>query len=352
MKNRWKISILASVVILAMLACNLPGRIAADATNTPAPVIEATPETPDEPTAETPTDTPEPETPTEEPEDPVTEGDCTADSEFVADITIADGTLVEPGDAITKTWRIRNDGTCTWTTSYVWEQVNFDDARLKAESRTIPLTAEVAPGGTIDISVELSLASGTSVGSMQVARFQMRSAGGTLFGTRPFALIFAAPGTGVCPVGNADQATFINAAEGYCFLYPDDYDADIGAGGDTFVKGPVDASLTEDIPPSVSISNEGSTGGDNLNQWTNQMVDDWKAPGTTPDIDNVNINGMSGKQTDDLPGMVGNRIVFLVHDGDGYVFTVLPVDNSFPEKKADALALWNMIRNSFTFFVP
>ena len=82
------------------------------------------------------------------------------------------------------------------------------------------------------------------------------------------------------------------------------------------------------------------------------MVDDWKAPGTTPELVNVDINGMPAKRTDDLPGMVGNRIIFLVHDGDGYVFTVLPVDDSFPEKRDDALALWNMIRNSFTFFGP
>jgi len=352
MKTRWRLLTFTTVVILAALACNLPGRIAPDATNTPPFFTEPTPETPEVPTAETPTDTPEPETPTEAPEESITEGSCTADSEFVADITIPDGTLVEPGETVTKTWRIRNDGTCTWTSGYVWEQLNFDSANLKASAETTALSTDVAPGETLDISVQLTLATGAPVGSQQIARFQMRSPSGTLFGTHPFALIFAAPGTGVCPVGNADQATYINVADRYCFLYPDDYDADTGASGDTSVKGPVDASLTEDIPPSVSISDEGSTGGDNLNQWTAQMVDDWKAPGSTPDIDNVDINGITGKQTDDLPGQVGNRIVFLVHSGDGYVFTVLPVDDSFPAKKADALALWNMIRNSFTFFGP
>ncbi|HLO15367.1 MAG TPA: NBR1-Ig-like domain-containing protein, partial [Anaerolineales bacterium] len=37
---------------------------------------------------------------------------------FVADVSIPDGTLFSPGFQFTKVWRLKNVGTCTWTTSY------------------------------------------------------------------------------------------------------------------------------------------------------------------------------------------------------------------------------------------
>ncbi len=43
---------------------------------------------------------------------------CTDRAQFVADVTVPDGTRYDPGATFTKTWRLRNAGTCTWTTSY------------------------------------------------------------------------------------------------------------------------------------------------------------------------------------------------------------------------------------------
>ena len=34
------------------------------------------------------------------------------------DVTVPDGTELNPGDDFTKTWRIMNNGSCTWNTSY------------------------------------------------------------------------------------------------------------------------------------------------------------------------------------------------------------------------------------------
>jgi len=42
---------------------------------------------------------------------------CDAAS-FVRDVTVPDGTKMEPGDDFTKTWRLLNAGTCSWTTAY------------------------------------------------------------------------------------------------------------------------------------------------------------------------------------------------------------------------------------------
>lgn len=41
-----------------------------------------------------------------------------ADSAFIKDVTIPDGTVLLPGETFVKTWRFRNTGSCTWTTNY------------------------------------------------------------------------------------------------------------------------------------------------------------------------------------------------------------------------------------------
>ena len=43
-------------------------------------------------------------------------------AQFVSDLSIPDGSSVAPGAAFTKTWRLLNNGTCTWGPSYnlVW----------------------------------------------------------------------------------------------------------------------------------------------------------------------------------------------------------------------------------------
>jgi hypothetical protein len=69
---------------------------------------------------------------------------------FIADVTVADGTNFAQGAKFTKTWRLRNDGTCTWTTGY---SLIFDHGSAMGGS-TVSLPNAVAPGGVIDLSVD------------------------------------------------------------------------------------------------------------------------------------------------------------------------------------------------------
>lgn len=71
---------------------------------------------------------------------------------FVSDVTIADGSYVQPGQSFVKTWRIRNSGTATWTTAYRLVFVSGD--QLGAPS-SVALPYNVAPGQTVDISVQM-----------------------------------------------------------------------------------------------------------------------------------------------------------------------------------------------------
>ena len=57
--------------------------------------------------------------PTETPPPPVTtEAGCTLGSQYVADVTIPDGTVMSPNAALVKTWKVKNSGTCDWDASF------------------------------------------------------------------------------------------------------------------------------------------------------------------------------------------------------------------------------------------
>jgi hypothetical protein len=43
---------------------------------------------------------------------------CTSDLTFVDDVTIPDGTVVEPGEQLDKRWRVENSGSCNWDHRY------------------------------------------------------------------------------------------------------------------------------------------------------------------------------------------------------------------------------------------
>jgi hypothetical protein len=79
-------------------------------------------------------------------------------AEFVADVTVPDGTDFAPGTAFTKTWRLRNAGTSTWTTAYALVYVSGE--RMNGPDR-VSLPSTVAPGATVDISVNLTAPSAT-----------------------------------------------------------------------------------------------------------------------------------------------------------------------------------------------
>lgn len=73
---------------------------------------------------------------------------------FVADVTIPDGTVFAPGDGFVKTWRIKNEGTCTWTPEYV---VVFDSGDAMDGPASFSFTqTNIPPGQEVEISVNLT----------------------------------------------------------------------------------------------------------------------------------------------------------------------------------------------------
>jgi hypothetical protein len=125
---------LTRVALLASPTSNVPTE-----EMTPTPTITSTP-TPTNTPVYTPTYTPIP---------------CNL-AYFVNDITYKDNTVVAPGLDFTKIWRLRNVGTCTWTSAY---KVAFDHGNGMGvpAGYTQSLTGgTVPPGQNVDISVNLS----------------------------------------------------------------------------------------------------------------------------------------------------------------------------------------------------
>jgi hypothetical protein len=73
-------------------------------------------------------------------------------AQYVTDVTIPDGSQFQPNQDFTKTWRLKNTGVCTWTSGY---QVIFDNGDAMSGPATQALSGTVAPGQTVDLSVNL-----------------------------------------------------------------------------------------------------------------------------------------------------------------------------------------------------
>jgi hypothetical protein len=113
----------------------------------------------------------------------------TNQAEYVADITVPDGSDFHPGDSFTKVWRLRNAGSATWTTGYA---LVFIGGSQMDGPDSISLTQEVPPGDTVDLGVDLVAppTAGTYRGF-----WEMRSAAGELFTTAVYVEIDVITGT-------------------------------------------------------------------------------------------------------------------------------------------------------------
>jgi hypothetical protein len=96
--------------------------------------------------------------------------------QFIADVTIPDGTSLTPGATYLKTWRVENEGTCTWSTSY---SAVFTGGDQMGAPAVINMPASVAPGATVDISVNITA---PSANGHYRGNWKLRNASGSLFG--------------------------------------------------------------------------------------------------------------------------------------------------------------------------
>lgn len=216
MQTIW-IAVCVSALILS--ACNAPGRETPTPTQDANAVFTAAAQTanvrmtenarPPSPTPVPPTDTPAPPTNTLAPTQPLTPtvtlapttSAGTDNAVYVADVTVPDGTTFQPGDTFKKTWQIKNGGTSTWTTAYRFVYVAGDQMSGPA---SVPVPNEVAPGQTVNISVDLKAPADAGE---YTGYWRMMNANGKLFDSSVYVKINVA-GSGTATVtGTPGTAT-------------------------------------------------------------------------------------------------------------------------------------------------
>lgn len=101
---------------------------------------------------------------------------------FVSDVTIPDNTTMTPGNTFTKTWRVKNSGSCAWKTGF---SLRFTGGEAMGGS-SVALKDGVDPGKEIELSVDLTAPStnGTYRGN-----WRMTTASGAYFGDEVYVLI-------------------------------------------------------------------------------------------------------------------------------------------------------------------
>lgn len=203
-----KLLVVVVFLLLAMLACNFPNNnptptqdsilvytevaqtLEAEVTQmaiegSPTPLVPTTqPPAVHTNTPPLPTRTPVHPSNTPAPSPTTTSAPCDK-GDFVEDVTIEDGTEISAGEPFEKIWRLKNSGSCTWTSGY---DLVFESGTQMGAPDIQQLTAEtVDPGQEIDIHV--NLVAPDDPGKYR-GNFKLRNTAETVFGlgekSKPF----------------------------------------------------------------------------------------------------------------------------------------------------------------------
>lgn len=131
---------------------------------------------------------------------PVIQGPVCDNAAYVSDVTIPDGTAIDPGDEFNKTWKLKNTGTCEWSLSYA---IAFVSGNAMDGVKTL-LTESIAAGEAVEITVKMAAPKtpGTYTGY-----WRMQNASGAFFGELVYVQIKVPGGEGTVTVTPAATNT-------------------------------------------------------------------------------------------------------------------------------------------------
>ncbi len=113
--------------------------------------------------------------PTRTPVEDESPADCTNVLSFLKDLTIPDGTGVQPGQKLDKQWKIINNGTCNWGEAYTLRLIAGPEMGVNPEQPLFPARV----GSPVTIQIEFTAP--TEPGSYRSA-WQAYTPGGEPFG--------------------------------------------------------------------------------------------------------------------------------------------------------------------------
>lgn len=184
--------------------------------------------------------------------------DCTNSIEFIQDLTVPDDTVFPPGAEFEAAWRLKNSGTCPWTTDYSLTLVGGD---AMGATEAVPLEQTAAPGQTVDVAVGLIAPAepGTYRGNWQLA-----DAAGEPFGVNGviedafWVQIVVEEGAEIGPTPAPGSGTIGGVVwEDVCFI-TDNGDPSRGcvetAEGSGFYRGDGSLNFGEAVLPGVTVA--------------------------------------------------------------------------------------------------
>jgi hypothetical protein len=101
---------------------------------------------------------------------------------YVNDVTIPDNTPMTPGKSFTKTWKLKNSGTCAWDAGFKFVFANGD--AMGGETYVLPQS--VSANSQVDISIAMTTPNKT--GSIK-GSWRMSNAAGQSFGDEVYVVI-------------------------------------------------------------------------------------------------------------------------------------------------------------------
>ena len=124
---------------------------------------------------------------------------------FVRDVTIPDNTPVTPGQTFTKTWEVRNTGSCAWDAGFKFAFTGGE--QMGGTAYTLP--SSVAAGALTQVSVPMTAPNKT--GTLR-GNWRMSTASGQFFGDELYVQVVIG-GAGAAPTntGAAPAATSTTA---------------------------------------------------------------------------------------------------------------------------------------------
>lgn len=107
---------------------------------------------------------------------------------YVNDVTIPDNTPMTPGQTFTKTWRVKNSGTCAWEAGFKLAFTGGD--AMSGATHTLPQS--VPANGEVDISIAMTAPNKN--GSIR-GNWRMSTAAGQYFGDEVYVMILVGGGS-------------------------------------------------------------------------------------------------------------------------------------------------------------
>jgi hypothetical protein len=119
---------------------------------------------------------------------------------FVSDVSIPDNTPVTAGQNFTKTWKVKNSGSCAWDAGFKFAFNGGD----QMGGTTFTLPSSVAAGAVTDISV--AMVAPNKTGTIR-GNWRMQTASGQFFGDEVYVQVVIGGGAAATNTGAAPTST-------------------------------------------------------------------------------------------------------------------------------------------------